>query len=678
MNRFYRSFKGRLEAGRGRRLGLLFRHLSSAPGSSLVENLRLESFKGPVITASKRALLDEKLVDFFKRNYDRVEEELGDSLAKASFNLFRRDLLGIDSRVLRRVGRLHLSDVEQMLEDPHTKHDEVFFDGMVRHARIFFKTSFEESVRNKFVADLRLPHQLYPEARTKKRKIIYHHGPTNSGKTYTAMEALKKSKNGVYAGPLRLLALECFERLNRAGVYASLLTGQEIKEVPFATHTSCTVEMMSVTEEYEVVVIDEIQLIGDADRGSSWTRVLLGANAKEIHVCGDGTALELVKQLADICGDEFEDHTYVRRTPLTVKGESLEGKLTNLKRGDALIAFRRQDLFRLKHDIERMTSLKCCVIYGSLPPETRARQAKLFNDPDGAFDVLVATDAIGMGLNLNIGRIIFSTLVKKSRDVGMQKVSAPHVRQIAGRAGRDGTEYANGEATCLEAEDMDYFLQAMAEPPVPLEKAGIVPTFEQMEDFASHYPNSMSLAVLLDKFIAVHRVEKNFRLCSPKMNDFMIIADMMEEHKSLSMKEKFYFLMTPVNFANELLLKNLARMISEYSQRGYVRLYENGRIPDELALFGRTIVTLHRAEGHCALLDAYLFLANTIGSSAFLDYDQAKVIRKQVVDYIDNLLWEARYVPPRQTLTANESRDTNNQTTSVQEQETSFQTISQQ
>mmetsp|Transcript_22525 Transcript_22525/g.32441 ORF Transcript_22525/g.32441 Transcript_22525/m.32441 type:complete len:199 (-) Transcript_22525:164-760(-) len=197
-----------------------------------------------------------------------------------------------------------------------------------------------------------------------------------------------------------------------------------------------------------------------------------------------------------------------------------------------------------------------------------------------------------------------------------------------------------------------------------------------MEHFASHFPNSMSLSVLLDKFIAVHRVEKNFRLCSPKMNDFMIIADMMEEHKSLTMKEKFYFLMTPVNFANELLLRNLARMISEYSQRGYIRLYENGRIPDELALFGRTIVTLHRAEGHCALLDAYLFLANTIGPSAFLDYDQAKVIRKQVVDYIDNLLWEARYVPPRQPSAPNESRDTN-QTTSVQEQETSFQTISQ-
>lgn len=117
-------------------------------------------------------------------------------------------------------------------------------------------------------------------------------------------------------------------------------------------------------------------------------------------------------------------------------------------------------------------------------------------------------------------------------------------------------------------------------------------------------------------------------------------------------------------------------MIQEYSQLGYVRLYENGRIPDELALFGRTIVTLHRAEGHCALLEAYLFLANTIGPAAFLDYDQARVIRKQVVDYIDNLLWEARYVPPRQSSAAKESRDTNDQTTNAQEQEASFQTMS--
>lgn len=88
--------------------------------------------------------------------------------------------------------------------------------------------------------------------------------------------------------------------------------------------------------------------------------------------------------------------------------ESLKGDIAAVKGGDAIIAFNRNELFRLKHEVETLTDKKCCVIYGNLPPETRARQARLFNDPTSGFDVLVATDAIGMGLNLNIGRIIFS------------------------------------------------------------------------------------------------------------------------------------------------------------------------------------------------------------------------------------------------------------------------------
>jgi ATP-dependent RNA helicase SUPV3L1/SUV3 len=129
-----------------------------------------------------------------------------------------------------------------------------------------------------------------------KRRIIYHGGPTNSGKTYHALQALRQADpdkgGGVFCGPLRLLALEVYEQLNTEGVYCSLMTGQERTEVDFANHTSCTIEMVNVNKTYDVAVIDEIQMIGNATRGFAWTRALLGLQAREVRTtaCGTTTA----------------------------------------------------------------------------------------------------------------------------------------------------------------------------------------------------------------------------------------------------------------------------------------------------------------------------------------------------------------------------------------------------
>jgi hypothetical protein len=143
-----------------------------------------------------------------------------------------------------------------------------------------FSKQWESSKALSQTADLRHPHQWYPVARAMKRKIIFHAGPTNSGKTYNAIRALKDSWSGIYCGPLRLLALEVFESLNMDGVSTSLLTGQERREMPFAKHVSCTVEMVDVETLVDVAVIDEIQMIGDDSRGASWTRALLGIPAR--------------------------------------------------------------------------------------------------------------------------------------------------------------------------------------------------------------------------------------------------------------------------------------------------------------------------------------------------------------------------------------------------------------
>lgn len=134
--------------------------------------------------------------------------------------------------------------------------------------------------------DMTQPHLWFPKARSIRRKVICHTGPTNSGKTFEALQRLKEARRGVYSGPLRLLAWEVCNTLRQAGVKCDLVTGQERDCNEASRHVSCTVEMTDLSERYDVAVIDEFQLIGDQDRGWAWSRAFLGLQAEEIHVCG--------------------------------------------------------------------------------------------------------------------------------------------------------------------------------------------------------------------------------------------------------------------------------------------------------------------------------------------------------------------------------------------------------
>ena len=257
-------------------------------------------------------------------------------------------------------------------------------------------------------------------------------------------------RGGLYCGPLRLLALEVFESLNRQGVYTNLLTGQERREVDFSTHIACTVEMIQLNREYDVAVVDEIQMIANHQRGYAWTRALLGLRAREIHVCGGLEAYEIVQKLVESTGDEFELVSYERLSQLTVNEESLKGDYSKIMPGDCVVAFSRADIFSIRRQIERLTPYKCAVIYGQLPPETRSTQARLFNEDNTGYDVLVASDAIGMGLNLNIRRIVFHTTVKKEGKSIANWCDPSSVKQIAGRAGRLSSAYKVGEVTAWQ------------------------------------------------------------------------------------------------------------------------------------------------------------------------------------------------------------------------------------
>ncbi|CAK9154409.1 unnamed protein product [Ilex paraguariensis] len=336
--------------------------------------------------------------------------------------------------------------------------------------------------------DLTRPHTWYPSARKKKRLVVLHVGPTNSGKTHHALKKLESSSSGIYCGPLRLLAWEVAKRLNKAEVPCDLITGQEREEVDGAKHKAVTVEMADVTAEYDCAVIDEIQMLGCRTRGFSFTRALLGISANELHLCGDPAAVRLVQEILKVTGDNVEVQCYERLSPLVPLKVPL-GSFSNIRTGDCLVTFSRQKIYRLKKDIENGGKHLCSVVYGSLPPETRTRQATMFNDASSEFDVLVASDAIGMGLNLNISRIIFSKL-EKFDGVEMRELTVPEIKQIAGRAGRYGSKFPVGEVTCLDAEDLPLLHSSLNSPSPILERAGLFPTFDFLFMYSRIHPKS--------------------------------------------------------------------------------------------------------------------------------------------------------------------------------------------
>ena len=252
------------------------------------------------------------------------------------------------------------------------------------------------------LADLRYPVEWYPATREVQRKIVLHVGPTNSGKTYHALKRLEQAETGIYAGPLRLLAHEVYTRLNAKGKLCDLVTGDEkiMQSGDKAQMKSCTVEMVPLNTNVDVAVIDEIQMIGHKDRGWAWTQALLGLKAKEVHLCGEERSVPLIRELAASMGDDIEIRTYKRLSPLETMSTSLRHRLSDLRKGDCVVVFSRVGIHSMKKEIEVATQKRVALVYGSLPPEIRAQQARLFNDPNNDYDILVASDAIGMGLNL--------------------------------------------------------------------------------------------------------------------------------------------------------------------------------------------------------------------------------------------------------------------------------------
>lgn len=276
------------------------------------------------------------------------------------------------------------------------------------------------------------PKDEYPEARAMQRHFVLHIGGTNTGKTYAGFQRLKTAKTGVYLAPLRLLALEAQELMLDAHVRCALSTGEEEDWQEGDTHVAATAEKLNVHQMYDVAVIDECQMIADPTRGYAWTRAILGVLAPEVHLCAAPEAKSLLIKLIQSCGDSYELVHHHRQVPLICMNRTVD--IINLQPGDALITFSKIGVLSAAEDL-RQHGKNPAIIYGALPYSTRRKQVEAFLNGD--LEYVVSTDAIGMGLNLPIRRIIFME-AEKFDGRERRPLKPEEIQQIAGRAGRYG------------------------------------------------------------------------------------------------------------------------------------------------------------------------------------------------------------------------------------------------
>src|SRR5512144_1234888 len=275
-------------------------------------------------------------------------------------------------------------------------------------------------------------------------------GPTNTGKTHLAIERMLAHDVGIIGLPLRLLAREVYDKIvARIGAaQVALITGEEKIKPPRPRFYVCTVEAMPLDLDADFVAIDEIQLAADGERGHVFTDRLFHARGlSETLLLGAATMRDAIREL--LPGANLVSRP--RLSSLTYAGDK---KITRLPRRSAIVAFSANDVYAIAELVRRQRG-GAAVVLGALSPRTRNAQVALYQNGD--VDFLVATDAIGMGLNLDLDHVAFAGLRKFDGQVH-RDLSPAELGQIAGRAGRhmnDGTFGVTGQVAPFDSDQVD-------------------------------------------------------------------------------------------------------------------------------------------------------------------------------------------------------------------------------
>ena len=284
----------------------------------------------------------------------------------------------------------------------------------------------------------------------RKNKITAVLGPTNTGKTHLAIETMLSFDSGMIGFPLRLLAREVYDKVvKKTNINkVALITGEE-KIIPSnAKYFLCTVESMPVDKELDFVAVDEIQMCSDHERGHIFTDRLLNTRGNKLTMLmGSNTIKNIISKLDD-------DVEFINRERLSKLSYVGHKKISRIDRKTAIIAFSSEEVYAIAELIRRQKG-GAAIVMGSLSPKTRNAQVDLYQSGD--VDFLVATDAIGMGINMDLNNVYFSNL-KKFDGKKLRKLNLSEIGQVAGRAGRylnDGNFGITGQCKEINAEEVD-------------------------------------------------------------------------------------------------------------------------------------------------------------------------------------------------------------------------------
>ncbi len=464
---------------------------------------------------------------------------------------------------------------------------------------------------------------LYPLARSLNRKLYFYVGPTNSGKTHKAMEELMQADCGTYLAPLRLLALENYENLKSKNIPVSLITGEEEKFDEDAGHICSTIEMIDFNLDVDVSIIDEVQMLADNDRGWAWVNAIVGSPARKVIMTGSVNALDAIKKIAIYLGEDLEIVKFKRKNPLEMM--SYHVPLQKIQKGTALIAFSRADVLKIKSRLSKYH--KVSVLYGNLSPEVRREEAKRFRDGDS--DILVATDAIAMGLNLPIKYIIFTTDTKFD-GTSRRKLISNEIIQIAGRAGR----YGHHEVGHIGATSKNVLEHIDKEFHTPLHT--IKPPFQvkatntQIQELSAHL-KTKSLTQILNYFSKHMKFDGPFKAVN--LSSMIELSKILDAKHQIKLEDKYLLSQAPVSTKSPLIRNAYFDYIMAVMHNRIVRYRPSINLKNS----AKTQKELLKAEDEVKKISLYLWIAYKL-PQLFPDSTKATIARVAVNKYCEDSL----------------------------------------
>ncbi len=408
------------------------------------------------------------------------------------------------------------------------------------------KKSFREQLQTKIGSIVTEKFQKCSEDNAEQNIVIYS-GCTNSGKSYNSLLNLKDLPEGsksFYLAPLRILAVEVYEKLNAENIPTSLITGQERKITKDAKVISATVEIYRQSsnseERHHTVILDEAQLSGeDSSRGGSWTETLITCTAKNFYIICAPYAVPLISSILERTGRKFTVKEHQRFTPLTVADKP--DKLNKIADNTILVAFSKNDVLNFK-ELFAGKHRNCMAIYGSLCPEVRRKQMEFFTT--GEAKIGVSTDCLAFGVNVPAQRIILST-TDKWDGKRMGKVPPYLVQQLAGRAGRRGF-FDAGVVSALNVDDLDYIRKCLSMTLPDLKRAYYMPSVPELAQIDAHL-----LADRLTKWRELNVIPQNLRdIITPiDLDERIELAQQLTEdqERHLGLEDSFLIINAPVS-----------------------------------------------------------------------------------------------------------------------------------